>query len=150
MDLIQKIANDLKEAMKSGDVGKVSVLRMVNSAIKNKSIEKKGKGQSEELTYEDVLEVLSKEAKKRRESKEAFSAGGRQDLAEKEQVELVIIENYLPKQMSKEETRAAVERIISGLSDKSNFGLVMKAVMQELKGKSDAKIISEFIKEKLG
>lgn len=150
MDLIQKIANDLKEAMKAGDSGKVGVLRMVNSAFKNKSIEKKGKGQSEELTDEDVLEVLSREAKKRRESSEAFVSGGRQDLADKEKVELSIIENYLPKQMTREETAAAVEKIISGLSDKSNFGLVMKAVMQELKGKGDAKMISEIVKEKLG
>ncbi|HEY4499565.1 MAG TPA: GatB/YqeY domain-containing protein [Candidatus Paceibacterota bacterium] len=149
MALSQRIMEDLKSAMKAGNAELLGVLRMLHASLKNKSIDKKGKGQSEELTDEDVIEVLGKEAKKRKESAEAFINGGRTDLAEKEKKELAIVEAYLPKQMNAEEVRAAVEKIISGLSDTSNFGLVMKTVMAELKGKADAKMVSEIIKEKV-
>lgn len=150
MALTQRILEDLKTAMKAGDAERLSVLRMLNASLKNKSIEKKGKGQPEELTDEDVIEVLGKEAKKRKESAEAFINGGRADLAEKEKKELTIVEVYMPEQMSAEAVRAAAEKIIAGLSDTSNFGVVMKAVMAELKGKADAKIVSEVVKAKIG
>lgn len=145
--LQEKIAQDIKEAMKAGNAEKLGVLRMVMSALNNKKIEK---GKDAVLTDEDALQVLSKEAKKRKESAEVFISGGRPELAEKEKAELVIVESYLPKQMSKEEVAAEVEKVLSGLADKSNAGLVMKAVMAELKGKADGKIISEIVKSKLG
>ena len=80
---------------------------------------------------------------------EAFEKGGRPELAAKEKEELALVESYLPKQMSREEIVAAVEKILAGLADKSNAGLVMKAVMQELKGKADGKLIREIVKEKI-
>lgn len=154
MNLQEKLMGDLKEAMKAaakagqaGAADKVGLLRMVSSAIKNKAIEK---GKDAVLSEEEVLQVVAREAKKRKESIEAFMAGGRPDLADKERAELVIVETYLPKQMSREEAAMAVEKVLAGLTDKSNQGLIMKAVMAELKGKADGKMISELVKEKLG
>ncbi|MBU6141747.1 GatB/YqeY domain-containing protein [Patescibacteria group bacterium] len=143
----EKIMSDLKEAMKAGNADKVGLLRMLNSALKNKAIEK---GKDAQLTADDEMQVLLREAKKRKESIEAFMTGGRADLADKEKVELAIIEGYLPKQMSREEAAALVEKILAGVADKSNTGLVMKAVMAEMKGKADGKMVSELVKEKLG
>ncbi len=140
------IQKDLKEAMKAGDSDKVAVLRMLSASLKNRQIEK---GKDAELAEEEVMQVLSKEAKKRKEAVEAFEKGGRPELAENEKKELAIIESYLPKQMSREEVVAAVEKILAGIEDKSNAGIVMKAVMGELKGKADGKLISEIVKSKL-
>lgn len=143
----EKIMSDLKEAMKAGNAEKVGLLRMLNSALKNKAIEK---GKDATLTEDDEMQVLLREAKKRKESVEAFMTGGRADLADKEKAELAIIEEYLPKQMSREEAAALVDKILAGVADKSNTGLVMKAVMAEMKGKADGKMVSELVKEKLG
>ena len=147
MELQKKISDDLKSALKSGDQLRLGVLRMINSALQNKKIEK---GRDAVLTDEEALQVLSKEAKKRKESIIAFENGGRPELAAGEKNELVIIEEYLPKQMSREDAVKEVERILAGITDKSKFGLVMKEVMKELKGKVDAAIITEIIKEKIG
>ncbi len=145
--LQEKLNQDLKEAMKSGNAEKVGVLRMLNASFQNRQIEK---GKDAVLTDDEALQVLMREAKKRRESVEAFTKGNRPELAEKEKSELLIVEVYLPKQMSREEAAAAVEKVLAGLTDKSNAGLVMKAVMAELKGKADGKLISEIVKERLG
>ncbi len=147
MELQKKISDDLKSALKSGDQLRLGVLRMINSALQNKKIEK---GRDAVLTDEEALQVLAKEAKKRKESIIAFENGGRPELAAGEKNELVIIEEYLPKQMSREDAVKEVERILAGITDKSKFGLVMKEVMKELKGKVDAAIITEIIKEKIG
>lgn len=144
--LQEKITQDLKDAMKSGNADKVGVLRMLSAALKNKAIEK---GKDAILTEEEAMQVLLREAKKRKESVEAFEKGGRPELAEKEKAELSFLEVYLPKQMSREEVAMAVEKVLAGMADKSNQGLVMKAVMAELKGKADGKLISEVVKEKL-
>ncbi|TSC96270.1 MAG: hypothetical protein Athens071426_685 [Parcubacteria group bacterium Athens0714_26] len=146
MSLSEKINQDLKEAMKSGASEKVGLLRMLNSALKNRQIEK---GKDAVLSDEDVLQVLAKEAKKRKEANEAFAVGGRPELAEKEKEELILIESYLPAQMSREEIVSAIDKILLQIEDKSNFGIVMKEVMKGLKGRADAKIISEIIKEKI-
>ena len=146
MSLLQKLNDDLKSALKAGDAGKLGTLRMLSASIKNQAITK---GKDAVLSDEEVMEVLRREAKKRKESVEAFEKGGRPELAAKEKKELALVEAYLPQQMSREETAAAVEKILAGLADKSNAGLVMKAVMQELKGKADGKLISEIVKEKL-
>ncbi len=147
MDLQKRISEELKIALKSGDQFRLGVLRMINSALQNKKIEK---GKDAILTEDEVLLVLAKEAKKRKESIIAFENGGRPELAESEKKELAIIETYLPKQMSREEVSVAVEKILAGIGDKSKFGLVMKEVMKEMKGKADAGMITEVLKEKLG
>lgn len=148
--LKEKITSDIKEAMKAGAAEKLGVLRMLSSAIGNRKIEKRAKvGKEEELTDEEVMEVIAKEAKKRRESIVVFQSGGRADLAAQEEKELGILAAYLPAQMSEEEARAAVSRIVDAVPVKE-LGPVMKAAMAELKGKADAGLVSKLVKEKLG
>ncbi len=148
--LKEKISADLKEAMKAGDHNKLAVLRMVNSAISNRKIEVRTKeGVERDLTDEEITEVLTKEAKKRRESIVAFTSGGRADLAEGESAELKVLEAYLPQLMSEAEIRGVVTKIVAGLPVKE-FGPAMKEVMKELKGKADASIASKVLKEVIG
>lgn len=148
--LKEKITADIKGAMKAGAAEKLSVLRMLSSAISNRKIEQRTKtGKDEELTEDEVLEVVSKEAKKRRESIAVFTSGGRADLAAQEEKELGILAAYLPAQMSEAEVGAAVTRIVDAAPVKE-LGSVMKAAMAELKGKADAGLVSKLVKEKLG
>ena len=134
--------------MKGADPKTVGVLRLLISALNNKSIDKKGKGQGDVLIDEEILQVLMSEAKKRKESIEVFSRGNRSDLVEKEKSELEIIQRYLPKQMSREEVEKAVEEIVKKAGSKE-IGPVMKEVMKELRGKADSAMVSELVKEKL-
>jgi uncharacterized protein YqeY len=147
----QKISNDLKEAMKAGRDFEVGVLRMISSAFHNKEIEKKGRGLEPALSEDEAVEVLTKEAKKRKEAFEVYQKAGRNDLAEKEAKELEIIKKYLPEQLSEEEIRriinAAIEK--TGAKEIKEFGRVMAEAMKELKGKADAKTVSDFIKKQL-
>ncbi|HCX45401.1 TPA: glutamyl-tRNA amidotransferase [Patescibacteria group bacterium] len=149
MNLKEQISEDIKNALKAGDSFTAGVLRMVVAALQNKSIEKRGKGEEEELTQEEILEILAREAKKRKEAIELYKQGDRQELADNEEKELAIIEKYLPQQMSKEE----VVEIVSAIIEKNkpeNFGEAMKLVMAELKGKADGKMVAEVIKDQLG
>lgn len=148
MSLQQNIGGDIKTALKTGDSETLGVLRMLSAALGNKSIEKRGKGLSEELTEEEVLEILNKEAKKRREATELYKKGGRLDLAEKEEKEIVVIQKYLPAQLGREEIEKKIDEILTKTGAK-DFGSAMRVVMQELRGKADAKLISEIIKQKL-
>ena len=149
MFLKEQIVSDLKVALKSGAQFKTGVLRLLIAALHNREIDKHSKGLGDALIDEEALQVLASEAKKRKESIEIFSKGERPDLAAKEEQELEIIKNYLPKQLNSEEVEKAVEEIIdrSGAKD---FGQAMKAVMQELRGKADAQGVSELVKKKLG
>jgi uncharacterized protein YqeY len=149
MNLKEQISEDIKSALKAGDSFTAGVLRMVMAALQNKSIDKRGKGEEEELTQEEILEILAREAKKRKEAIELYKQGDRQELAESEEKELAIIEKYLPQQMSREEVVAVVSTIIEK-NKPENFGEAMKLVMAELKGKADGKIVAEVIKEQLG
>ena len=152
MSFYQRINNDLKDAMKAGDNFKVSALRMFLSVFHNKEIEKKGKGLEPALTDEEIIEILGREAKKRKESAEIYIKGGRQDLAGKESGELEIINKYLPEQIGSEEIEKIVAAIIekTGAKDIKNFGKVMGEAMKELKGKADASLVSEIVRKKLG
>ena len=149
MNLKEQISEDIKSALKAGDSFTAGVLRMVMAALQNKSIDKRGKGEEEGLTQEEILEILAREAKKRKEAIELYKQGDRQELAESEEKELAIIEKYLPQQMSREEVVAVVSTIIEK-NKPENFGEAMKLVMAELKGKADGKIVAEVIKEQLG
>jgi uncharacterized protein YqeY len=141
---------DLKEALKSRDELKISVIRMIKASLKNKSIEKMGT-----LTDDDILSVLSSLAKQRRESIEQFSAGGRIDLAEKEKKELEIIQTYLPKQLSPQELDtiilSAIKECNAELSNNmaNDMGKVMKIVAPKTKGAADGKIVSQRVRELL-
>lgn len=144
--LTNKINEDLTPALKSGDSFTVGVLRFLNASLHNKAIEKRGKGQPEELTDDEVIDVLQKEVKKRQDAVALYKQGNRPELAEKEEKEITVIQKYLPAQMSREQVETEVTRILSG-SNPNNLGEAMKAVMAELKGKADGKVISEIIKQ---
>lgn len=138
--------------MKSADPTTVGVLRLVLSALNNKAIDKKGRTGSEELTEEEMAQVMMTEAKKRKESIEVFLKGNRADLADKEKAELEILQKYLPKQMGREEVKKIVENKIETLRQAQgdmSFGNIMKVVMAELRGKADSAMISNLVKEKL-
>ncbi len=137
----------LKEALKSRDDLKVSVIRMTKASLKNKEIEKMSS-----LTDEEILSVLSTLAKQRRESIEQYSAAGRSDLADKESKELEIILSYLPKQLSADELEKVIRSAISesGASSLNELGKVMKVLMPKVKGVADGKIINQRVKELLG
>ena len=149
MSLKQKLQEEVKVSLKAGDSATAGVLRLLISSLNNKAIDKKGKTGSEELTDEEMIQVLMSEAKKRKESIDIFTKGGRADLADKEKAELEVVQRYLPKQMSKEEIDKAVGEILKK-SDAKEIGLAMKAVMAELKGKADAGMVSQAVKERLG
>ena len=124
----------------------LSVLRMLKSALQNKKIELK-----KDLTDEQVAQIVKSEIKKRKESIEAFNSGGREELAKKEEVEIEILDEFMPAQLSEEEVREKVSAIVDGLSDeqKENFGMTMGMVMKELNGKADGGLISKVLKELL-
>lgn len=147
MPLIEQIDQNLTKALKEKNEATVSVLRMLKSAIKNKEIEK-----GEELKEDEMAELVGKEAKKRKESLQAFEEGGRDDLAEKEKRELGILEEYLPEQLGEEEVRKIVKDTIGevGASSIQDLGKVMGPVMEKVKGKSDGNIVSKIVKEELG
>ncbi|MFA5386701.1 MAG: GatB/YqeY domain-containing protein [Candidatus Paceibacterota bacterium] len=151
MDLLQKISDDLKNALKSGDQIKISTLRMVLSSLHNKEIEKKTKGEESKLTDEEIISVLSSESKKRRDSIEAYTKGNRPELADKEQKELECVKAYLPEQLSEDETRKIVQEKIKELeiNGPKDFGKAMGVLMKELKGKADAGLVSQFLNEEL-
>lgn len=143
-----KINEDLVKALKGGDKVGVSVLRMLISKIKNKKIEEKVK----ELSDEKVLTVIKKMAKQYNESIIQFKNGNRDDLVEKEQNELKVILNYLPKEMDEEEVRKIVSEVIAeiGASSVKDMGSVIKGVMAKTAGGADGKLVSNIAKEKLG
>lgn len=147
--LNQKITDDLKESMKAGKEFETGVLRMLLSSLHNKEIEKKGKGGNSALSDEEIIEVLSKEAKKRKEAAELFNNAGRQELGEKEFKELKLVKKYLPEQVGAEEiekiVKAAVEK--TGAKTVKEFGKVMAEAMKDLKGKADASAVSEAAKK---
>lgn len=150
--LNQKIESDLKGALKSGDNFKLGVLRLLSSALHNRSIEKKGKGLDPVLNDEEVLEVLAKEAKKRKEAATIYEQGGRADLAQKENEEWEIIKDYLPEEAPAEEIDKVISDTISRLGGNSakDFGRVMAEVMKQLKGRADAGAVSQSVRKKLG
>ncbi|MEK7612463.1 MAG: GatB/YqeY domain-containing protein [Patescibacteria group bacterium] len=142
MTLRERIDQDLKTALRAHDERTLLVLRMVLSVIKNKAIAEKI---SDNLPDDKVIAIINSEAKKREDSIRMFTDGGRTDLADKEKEELKILKQYLPAQMSDEEVERQVSKIVS-VSGAKDFVTAMKAVMAELKGKADGRIISDAIK----
>ena len=148
--LEEKIRSDLEVSMRQKDQLRTDTLRMLLSSIHSRLIEKKGQGKTE-LSQEEVLEVVAKEAKKRREAAEIFVSGGRNDLADKERKELSIVEVYLPAQASDEEIEKVVKKAIETVNPTSqkDFGKVMAEAMKDLKGKADGTRIGNCIKQLL-
>jgi hypothetical protein len=146
MSLAEKIANDFKVALKTGDKDKVSVLRLIKSTMKNKEIEKKTA-----LTDEEIQAILRSFVKRGKESIEQFSKAGRSDLVEKEKKELSLIQDYLPRQLSEDEVKKVVSDIMNeqGLSGPKDLGKAMKAAMARLRGQADGKLLNNIVKEML-
>lgn len=147
MSLKDKIIEDLTAAMKAKDAIRLGTLRMVKANLMNRKIEK-----GDELTDEEVMKAMQSLVKQRKDSIEQFTAAGRNDLAEKEQSELSVIEDYLPQSASREEIERAVTEAIAetGATSVKEMGLVMKASAAKLSGKTvDGKIVSDTVKAKL-
>ena len=146
MKIEEKIKEDLKAAMKGGDKFKVEVLRGINSNIKNEIISKQ-----KTLEDGDVVAIVKKNIKSRKDSIEQFSKGGREDLAEKEKAEVAVLEEYMPEQMGEAEVESIVKKVVAEMNDTEvkNFGLVMKAVMKETEGKADGNLVSGIVKKTL-
>jgi uncharacterized protein YqeY len=147
MSFKERLANDLKEAMRQRDERGRNVLRMTISALHNAEI-----AAGHELDEGDELAVLSKEAKQRRDSIEEFRKAGRQDLVEEEEAELALLAAYLPQQVSREEIAEAARQVIAetGASGARDIGKVMPALMQRFRGRADGKDVNEVVRELLG
>ena len=145
----QKLQEELRRSMLAQDELKTSVLRMILSAINYYEIQKGGAGYV--ANEEDVLTVIQNQAKQRRDSIEQFKNAGRQDLADKEQKELELLNAYLPVQMSEEEiTKLVKESILqTGAASLQDIGKVMGALMPKIKGKADGNLVNNIVKKEL-
>jgi uncharacterized protein YqeY len=146
MSLLQKLDEDLKTALKTSDKLKLSVLRMAKAAVKNQQIDK-----GRELRDEEILAIFSTLAKQRRESIEQFSKGGRDDLVRQESQELLILQSYMPAQLSAEELNAMILEAIKEASaeTEADMGRVMKLLAPRIKGIADGKWVNNRVKELL-
>ena len=147
MSLKETLNNDIKTAMKAKDKETLAVLRMIKTAVQAAEIDKK-----EALNPEEELTILAREAKQRRESLAEFVKAGRDELVAKTEAEIEIVERYLPKQLSVEEVKEVIATVAEkiGATTQKEFGKLMGAVMQELKGKADGNVIKEQVKAHLG
>ena len=145
MGLMEKINEDLKAAMKSGDKIRLNTVRSIRAAL----LELEKSGKNKEITEEDEIKILTSAVKKRKEAIEQYRKGGREDLAEREDAELKIIEEYLPAQLSPEELEKEI-RILAeeiGASSKADFAKLMPAAIKKFKGQADGKTIKETVEK---
>jgi hypothetical protein len=149
MALRDEFTASLKEAMKAGDKLKVSTLRLITSALKDRDIEARGAGKT--LTDDDILALLQKMVKQRQESLKIYQDAGRSDLAEQEQGEITIIQSYLPQQMDEGEVSSAIDSVIAeiGAASIKDMGKVMAALKERFAGRMDFGAASGVIKAKL-
>lgn len=149
MSLKEKLANDMKEAMKAREAGKarLSVIRLVRGAVRQIELDQKV-----ELDDEGILAVISKEVKQRRDSIEEFKKGGREDLVAQNEADIAILLEYLPAQLSEAEVRALVSEAVAavGAHGPKDMGKVMKELMPKVKGKADGKLVNQLVKEAIG
>jgi len=145
--LRDRIADDMRAAMKAREQTRVSTLRMLMAAMKNTQVEK-----GHELDDDEVVDVIAREAKRRRESMDAFEKGGRAELVEKESAELAVLETYLPERLSDDELGKLVDEAIAetGATSAKEMGQVMKAVMPKVKGRADGNAVSAVVRARLG
>ena len=144
MSLKDRLTEDLKQAMRQGDERRKSTIRLVRAEITNAEIERGG-----ELGDDEVLAVIAKQAKQRRESVAEFVKGGRQDLVDQEEEELKILLSYLPAQMSRDEIEVAARQVIAevGATSMAQMGEVMRRLMSQLKGKVDGSLVNQVVRE---
>jgi uncharacterized protein YqeY len=146
MDLKEKLQEDMKDAMRAGDDQRRDVLRLLLAAVKQEEVDSRTT-----LGDEGVQEVLSKQAKQRREAIADAQKAGREQMAEEERAELAIIKAYLPEQMSREEIRALANEVIVevGASDMQEMGQVMARLMPKVKGRADGRVVSSVVRDLL-
>jgi uncharacterized protein len=142
----EQLQSDMREAMRAGDDERRNTLRLMMAAIKQAEVD-----QQKELDETGVQDVLTKQAKQRRESIADYEAAGRPEMAAQEQVELAIIETYLPQMMSREEVTQVATAVINqiGAADIKSMGAVMGQLMPQLKGKADGRLVNEVVRELL-
>ncbi|SRR5690554_4729884 len=147
MPIKERIQDDLKTAMKSGDTQRREILRLLMSAFKQVEVDRRTT-----LSDDDAIDLLGSEAKKRREAIEEMTRAGRTELAAQEQYELEVIESYLPEQLGRDEIARIVDEAIAetGASGVRDMGRVMSAVMPRVRGQADGKMVSEVVRQKLG
>lgn len=145
--LEERIKQDYIAAMKSKDKVRSTTLSFLRAQLKNVIIEK----QADQLSDSDIIPVLKKQMKQRRDSVEQFKAGGREDLAQKEQAELEVLQSYLPAEMSVDEVEKVVSAVVAelGATSMKDMGAVMKAVALKVEGRADNRVISELVKKVL-
>ena len=146
MSLQEQLTTDMKEAMKSHDKDRLAVIRMVRGAIRQQEID----GQKE-LSDEDVIAVMSKEIKMRKDSIEEFKKGGREDLIAKKQAEIDVLMPYMPAQLSEDEVRELVKAAVAetGAATPKDMGRVMGALMPKVKGRADGKLVNTLVRSML-
>ena len=152
MDMRTTISTALKEAMKAKDADRLSTLRLINAAIKDRDIAARTEGEEVQVSDDTVLAILGKMVKQRQESARAYEEGGRLELAEKEMKEILIIEEYLPRQLDDAETDAAVAAAIAEVEATSirDMGKVMAALKGKYTGQMDFGKVGPMVRAKLG
>jgi len=154
MELRTRLSTALKEAMKAKEADRLSTLRLINAAIKDREIAQRGaaEGDATGVTDEDLLVILSRMVKQRQESARAYEEGGRLELAEKEQTEIKVIEEFLPKQLDEQETEAAVKAAIAetGADSIRDMGRVMGVLKAKYTGQMDFGRVGPMVKNQLG
>lgn len=147
MSLLERLNNDMKQAMKNKEKDKLSVIRMVKASLQNEGI----KLGTSELSEDTELTVLTRELKQRKDSLHEFSNAGREDLVNKIQTEIEILEVYLPQQLSEDELSEIVKETVAevGASSKAEMGKVMAAIMPKVKGKADGSLVNKIVLQHL-
>jgi uncharacterized protein YqeY len=148
MSLKEKLQNDLTDAMRARDEIRASTIRMILTSIKNEEVAGK---EARELNDAEMITVLSREAKKRREAAEAFDQAGAKDRADRERAEGVVIGEYLPKQLTEDEIKSLIAAAMAetGASTPAQMGLVMKSLQPKIAGKADGGLVSSLVKAAL-
>ena len=152
MSIKERITEDLKQAMKERERERLDVLRMLRARILEREVELRSReGRDYSLSDEEAMQVISAYAKQRRQSIESYREAGRDDLADKEERELKLVEVYLPEQLSDEEIESIVEEAVSktGASSPADLGSVMKEVMPKVQGRADGKRVSQIVRDRL-
>lgn len=151
MDMRTRLNTALKTAMKEKDAARLSTLRLINAAIKDRDIALRGNGEETEVTDDEILAILGKMVKQRQESARAYEEGGRLELAEKELSEVAVIEEFLPRQLSDEEVNAAVDAAITKVGAESirDMGKVMGELKGKYTGQMDFGRVGPMVKERL-
>ncbi|WP_397541332.1 GatB/YqeY domain-containing protein [Roseovarius salis] len=152
MGLREQVNDALKQAMKDKDSARLATLRLINAAIKDQDIARRTADGDNELKEADILAILGKMVKQRQESVRAYEEGGRLDLAEREQHEMEVISEFLPRQMSEEEVSAAVDAAIreTGATSIRDMGRIMNQLKERYTGQMDFGAVGPMVKDRLG